>query len=154
MTGFSAARVAGRRFVEVWWTGLLVLLFWWAFVTIGPVLDGLWTPPIRAAKLIELERLPSGATRFRVQYSKARDCRYLGTSWHVVDVEGRARRVPVRRVDRPTDLPAFSRPAGVYVGEAYELPSAPPGAKLYAVVFHSCFPTWETRSLLGPFSLE
>lgn len=148
-----ALAFAGKRFVDVWWTGLLMILFWGFAITVGPVIESKAFPVISHFRIAEIRALPDPNTlSFRPAFRKTRECRYLGMTWFVKDDKGQIARHQVQ-LSKDTYEPTTS-PPGEILGSWWDVGVSDGDREMFGVLHHSCGLPWESRSVVGPFRLS
>lgn len=143
---------AAFRAVEVWWTGILMLVFWLVLITVGPYLESRLWPVISDFHIAQLDTSRSDVIAFKPGFRKGRSCTYLGMQWFVKDDQGRIARhqVLISEAARP---PA-TYPVGESVGAWWEVGIKDRDREMYGVLHHACGLPWESRSLVGPFTIS
>lgn len=147
----SAMRHAAFRAYEVWWAGIMALIFWLAAITLGPLVEARWFPVMTHYEVYSLDMGQRGRPAFRPIFTKSRDCHFNNGDWYVQDQRGRMIRMDVRR--RVGETGPTSRPVGQHIGGWWEVmvPTDFPAAiDLYGVLSYSCGLPWETRTVVGP----
>ncbi len=143
---------AGRRAAEVWWTGLLMLIFWLVLITVGPYLESRLWPVIDDFHIAEVDTSDPSIVKFRPGFDKTRPCTYLGMQWFVKDDTGRIARHQVVVSDKAAVPTTY--PMGVSLGGWWEVGIKDRDREMYGIMHHACGLPWESRSMVGPFTIS
>lgn len=122
--------------------------------SVGPVVETRFFPVVSHARILdEQPTLGGDGTQLQVQFTRLRNCEYLGLAWYQRTSDGGDVRVPVQ-LGQPLSASSPGRlpiPATITSGPwVVPIPMASLHDGSYAVVFHRCHPLWLTTTEFYP----
>lgn len=120
---------------------------------VGPAIETRYFPAVSKLRILSLEPDgPSGMSRIQAEFTKLRNCEYLGIAWFLRDEIGGFERVPIILQRRPGDLSSPNRPTGVQRAGPWLVALKPDILKhqSFALLSHKCHPFWITTTEFYP----
>ncbi len=143
---------AMKRVLDVWWTGVLALVFWLVLTSLGPYAETRWAPVVDRFHIVAIDDSDPDVVKFRPAFEKNRNCVYLGMQWFVMDDKGVVSRHQVLTSDSVRTPMTF--PVGPVLGDWWQVGTRDRDREMYGIMHHGCGLPWESRSLVGPFSVS
>lgn len=124
-----------------------------AIFIVGPAVETRWFPVVsklRITKVMTGEE--AGTSVVYAEFSKKRDCEYVGIAWFQGDPNGVFERVPVILLRKEGDQSSPNRPLGTQKAGPW-IVGVPPDElrkNSFARLYHRCFPFWPTTTDFWP----
>lgn len=115
-----------------------------AIFSVGPYIETRFFPVVRGTMILNEERVKGGVSFF-VQFTKVRQCEFLGLAWYVGQV-----RVPINFAPTAKNSPR-TRPTGDQFTGPWLVVTRKTSVKgNTAYAYHRCHPLWVTISEFYP----
>lgn len=118
--------------------------------TVGTTREGEWFPVTSRAALISAEPFDGGALVY-FQFTKVRECEFIGLSWFKGQPDGVFDRVRIN-FNGDGDDSGSTRPRGTQIAGPWfiDIPPNELQANSFAIVRHRCHPFWQTSTIFYP----
>ena len=119
-----------------------VFLAW----TAGPYIERwMFGPVVSKLRIVSIEQTPAGHSLIKAEFTKLRDCSYVGIAWFRRMDEG-FERVPVELMRLPNDTSSPNRPLGTQRAGPWVVHLTPDELRTtsFAQLSHSCHGLWVT----------
>ena len=155
MSARSAAMIAIWNALRIIWGGMIAFGLYLLFVTVGPSIEGKLFPVIKDYQLSDINKLENGGLAFNPTFDKVRDCTYYGVTWFSPDEKGNLSRIQTQRTgDYTTATAPQTGPLGHRSGNTQIIVPPEGASQIFGIMHHDCGLLWQTRTTVGPFSLE
>lgn len=132
-----------------WVSAVFIVIFTVTIVLqLGPLVETSLFPVVSKAQLTSIVPTADGkGSVIQVQFTRLRNCEYLGLAWYQLTMEGGAVRVPIS-IGQPLQ-PAIKQ---VVTSGPWVIPIPPSQLHdhSYAVVFHRCHVLWLSTTNFYP----
>jgi hypothetical protein len=118
----------------------------------GPLIETRFWPPVSKLQILSMTATTDGRTIIRADFTKLRDCEYVGIAWYRGTRDGNFERVPVILQREPGDQSSPDRPLGRQTAGPWiiAVPLDEIRTNSFAELFHHCHPFWMTRTEFFP----
>lgn len=119
---------------------------------VGPAIETRFFPAVSKLTITSIETTDDGLARITAQFTKLRDCEYLGIAWYHGSAAGDFERVPVILMRQEGDNSSPNRPTGTQRAGPWII-GMPPGeiaGNSFARLSHRCNPFWVTTTDFYP----
>jgi len=115
-----------------------------AFYTAGPGLETKYWPVVSKLQVLTEEVFDGNSVKIRVQFTKLRDCDYIGMAWYVGVRPDDFERVAVQLMREPGDAGSPNRPLGTQRSGPWILAMTQEEFRYtsFARLEHRCHPFW------------
>lgn len=122
------------------------------FYSIGPALETTYWPVVSKVKVEQLKPGTQGWTIIRANFTKLRDCEYVGLAWFKGTRPDGFERVAVIVQRDPQDTGSPNRPVGTQRAGPWLIAVTPEEFKYqsFAQLWHRCHPFWTTVTEFYP----
>lgn len=131
----------------------VLIVFCVAYVgfMLGPAIETNFNPAVSKLTILKHEG-DMNSTTILAEFTKIRNCKYLGISWTHVLPTGEYERVPVVLGRSPGDTSDPSRPVGLTIAGPWTLPLSWDEIMnhSFAQLYHQCQPFWVTVTNFYP----
>ena len=120
--------------------------------TLGPSLETRYFPPVSKLRILSMADDGEGRTVIRAEFTKVRDCEYLGIAWFHGEPEGTFERVTVVLMREDGDTSSPNRPEGTQRAGPWII-GIPPDELVgnsFARLHHRCHGFWLTTTDFWP----
>lgn len=120
--------------------------------TVGPAIETRFWPAVSKLLIVNLSEDDHGNSVVMAQFTKIRDCEYLGIAWFRGMPEGGFERVPVTLLRKPGDTSSPNRPTGTQKAGPWIVAMSPDQLRVnsFARLTHRCHPFWITTTEFWP----
>ena len=131
---------------------VLILGFAFTFFNMGPYLETRFWPPVSKLNVLSLTPGDDNTSVLDAEFTKRRDCEYLGISWFKALPDGKFERVPVILLRKDGDTSSPNRPVGTQRAGPWIIgvPPAELRTSSFARLSHRCHPFWLTTTDFYP----
>lgn len=119
---------------------------------VGPAIETRLAPVVSKLRVLSLTQDENGMSIVDAEFTKLRDCEYVGISWFVGQPDGNFERVPVILMRRDGDTSSPNRPTGTQRAGPWIIgvPPAELRNNSFARLAHRCHPFWLTTTDFYP----
>ena len=132
----------GKFVTNKWMYMWLILVLVPIVAPIAPSIEGKLLPVTTRLNIVD-SRVSNGMTTMYVEFTKRRDCRFLGLTWYQDET-----RLPVFFLDDGDDSD-MSRPPGDQIAGPWMVGTEDISGTVVRVS-HRCHPFWETHTVIFP----
>lgn len=131
---------------------VIVLASLFTVWTVGPSLETRFFPAVSKLTVVEMHDDPAGRAVIMAEFTKLRDCEFLGLAWYRGDPAGGFERVPVILLRQPGDASSPNRPTGTQRAGPWLIgvPSSEIPGNSFARLSHRCHGFWITTTDFYP----
>jgi hypothetical protein len=122
----------------------LTLLY--SFFMVGPAIESRWFPVLSKMQVLELQSLTDQTSAVRAEFTKLRNCEYLGIAWYHGSQQKDFERISMVPIRDPDDTSSANRPVGTQRAGPWRLtmPADEVLRNSFVQAFHRCHPFWTT----------
>ena len=119
---------------------------------IGPALETKWFPVVSKLTITSLTTNDNGQATVMAEFTKLRECEYLGLAWYRGQQSGGFERVPVILMRQEGDNSSPNRPPGTQRAGPWIIGMPPDeiAGNSFAQLSHRCHPFWVTTTDFYP----
>lgn len=130
---------------------IIVICSVFTLFTVGPAIETRLFPVVSTLRILSITADQDGQAVVDAEFTKLRDCEFVGISWYRNLAEG-FERVPVILHRREGDTSSPNRPVGTQRAGPWVIgmPAAELRENSFAVLTHTCHPLWPTRTAFWP----
>lgn len=138
--------------IKAFVTAVVSLCASYLFFVIGPLAESKYFPVVSKLQMLEIKPIDADRSYVTAEFTKKRDCEYIGVAWYRLMPNGVLERVPMVVRRRAGDDSSPNRPIGTTVAGPWEVGMPHNQIKGLSVVevFHRCHPFWTTRTPFYP----
>jgi hypothetical protein len=131
-------------------TCIMLLLGFFAVVTIGPKIETHFFPVYSQFQILKIKETEDGGTEVVFRYTKLRSCKPAGIMWFIGEPGGAYRQIDL--VSNRPPLTTVNRPLGENTSVPYKVDVAPAVLinRGFANIYSNCHPFWVTQSSIYP----
>ena len=124
----------------------------WTSYLLGPAIETHYHPAVSKLTIIEMKDDGHGRTLMRTEFTKLRDCEFVGIAWFRGSPDGTFERVPVVLIREPGDNSSPNRPLGRQRSGPWEIGMLPDEIRgnSFAKLWHRCHIFWLTETDFYP----
>jgi hypothetical protein len=130
--------------------GLLCGIY--SFFMLGPEVETLYRPVLSKLIITEVEEVTPETSMVRAEFTKLRNCEYMGIAWYRGTEANYFDRVSMTPVKDPDDTSSPNRPVGTQSAGPWRLTMKAEEVRKnsFVQVFHRCHPFWTTMTRFYP----
>lgn len=138
--------------VKAFVTVVVSLCAAYLFFVIGPLAESKYFPVVGKLEIITVNDAGGGKSYITAQFTKKRDCEYIGVAWYRIMPNGVLERISMITHRQEGDTSSPNRPLGKTVAGPWEvsMPHTQVRGLSVVEVFHRCHPFWTTRTPFYP----
>ena len=120
--------------------------------TVGPAIETKWFPVVSKLRIIDVSEDENGNAVILAEFTKLRDCEYLGLAWFRGKPDKRFERVPVILMRQEGDTSSPNRPTGSQRAGPWVIGMSPAEVPKgsFARLYHTCHGFWTTTMDFWP----
>jgi len=120
--------------------------------SLGPYLETRFWPTVSKLHILSIEATGPAETTIRAEFTKLRNCEYVGISWYRGTPQGGFERVPVILLRQAGDTSSPNRPTGKQRAGPWIIgvPISEVPSNSFAQLVHRCHPFWPTTTDFYP----
>lgn len=124
----------------------------YAFFTAGPAIETRFWPVLSKLTIVEVKPLTDETSAVRAEFTKLRNCDYLGIAWYRGSEQRDFERISMTPMKEPEDTSSPNRPVGTQRAGPWRLtmPAEEVAGNSFVQVFHRCHPFWTTMTRFYP----
>lgn len=124
----------------------------WLVFALGPAIETKLAPAVSKLRILDLHDNADGLAEISAEFTKLRDCEYIGIAWYRGSPSGGFERVPVILLRREGDTSSPNRPVGTQRAGPWiiGMPAADITGNSFAQLTHRCHPFWVTTTEFYP----
>ncbi len=138
--------------VKVFSATVIVIAVVFTFLTVGPAVETNFFPVVSKLRIVSLTQDADGNSVVQAQFTKYRDCTFIGIAWFRIYPEGDFERVPVTLLRREGDTSSPNRPLGTQRAGPWiiGLTNDELLNHSFATLSHECSPLWISTTNFYP----
>lgn len=124
----------------------------YCFFVVGPAVETAFFPAVSKLKILSIAPAEGGQAEITAEFTKLRDCEYVGIAWYHGQPSGGFERVPVILLRKEGDTSSPNRPTGTQRAGPWII-GVPPeeiAKNSFARLSHRCHPFWLTTTDFYP----
>ena len=125
---------------------ITVLTILYSFFMVGPAIETKWFPVLSKMQVLEVQPLTDQTSAVRAEFTKLRNCEYLGIAWYHGSQQKDFDRISMVPIRDPDDTSSPNRPVGTQRAGPWRLtmPAGEVRQNSFVQAFHRCHPFWTT----------
>ena len=152
MTASSFVDRARRILFEASFYLVIIVGGLFTLFSLGPYLETRLWPPVSKLRILSIEATGSAEATIRAEFTKLRECEYVGIAWFRGSPDGSFERVPVILLRQEGDTSSPNRPTGTQRAGPWIIgvPAGELATNSFARLSHRCHPFWLTTTDFYP----